>query len=167
MLEAIYGIALFGHSHNFDYDAALFKSLSAAEQNQILSEATGVDAYMWPFVMELDKKWGDKGIIAWDLFRVAHLCRWGYAAGYITMEEVYVIFEPIAMELRDTFKSWDEANENYLDGFAYWGRINVNNTPNDFSRRTQMYEDLKAQEKTDPRGLLFDPKVWSEPVRGI
>ncbi|MCL1808999.1 MAG: stalk domain-containing protein, partial [Clostridiales bacterium] len=166
LLDAIYGIANFGHSHNFDQDAALFKSFSTAEQKQIMKNATGVDAYMWPYVMELDKKWGDKSIRAWDWFRVGHLCRWGYAAGYITLEEAYAIFEPTAKELRSTFKSWDEATENYLDGYAYWGRIDVSKTPNEFTRRTQMYEAMKVQEKNDPRGLLFDPKVWSEPVKG-
>jgi len=167
LFDTIYGIANFGHSYNFDFDVEMFKSLSSAEQKQILRTATGVDAYMWPYVMALDKKWGEKSIRAWDWFRVGHLCRWGYAAGYITLEEAYEIFEPIAKELRATFKSWDEASENYLDGYAYWGRIDVSQTPNDFSRRTQMYDDLKAQENADARGLLFDPKVWSEPVKGI
>jgi hypothetical protein len=88
-------------------------------------------------------------------------------AGYISAKEAYILFEPTAKNLRKTFSSWDEATENYLDGYAYWGRIDINEESNNFVKRKQMYEDLKMEEKIDPRGLLFDPKVWDEPVKGI
>ena len=167
LLDAINSIANYGHSYDFDFDAALFKSLTSAEQKEVLKNAEGMDKYMWEFVMTLDKKWGEKSIRAWDWFRVGHLCRWGYISGYLTLEEAYKLFEPTAIKLRTTFSSWDEANDNYLDGYAYWGRIDVSKETNDYSRRIKIYENLKSKEKTDVRGLLFDPIVWTEPVKGV
>ena len=167
LLAAIDNMASSGHSYQFDRDVALFKSLSLSAQNALLKNAKGPDAYMWPYVMELDKKWGKKSIRAWDWYRVATLCRWGYNAGYITIQEASKIFEPTAKNLRATFSSWDEATDNYLDGYAYWARIDVSKEPNEYANRKQMYENMKVEEKTEPRGLLFDPKVWSEPVKGV
>ena len=169
LLQTIDNIANHGHSYQFDRDAALFKSLSAAEQNILLSNAQGIDAYMWPYVVSLDKKWGDKSVRAWDWFRVGHLCRWGYNVGYITLEEAYTLFEPTARNLRATFSSWDEATENYLDGYAYWGRIDVSvrSDENNYWSRKDIYENLKAKDAIDPRGMLFNPRVWIEPVKGI
>ncbi|MCL1809986.1 MAG: stalk domain-containing protein [Clostridiales bacterium] len=167
LIDTIASMTYFGHSAMFNNDVELFKSLSKAEQNRVINNAEGVDKYMWPYVMALDKKWGDKSIYAWDWFRMGHLCRWGYLAGYITAEEAYELFEPVAKLLREAFSSWDEATENYLDGYAYWARIDVSGGPNEFLRRQAAYEELKEAEKRDPRGLLFDPSVWTEPVRGI
>ena len=165
LLDTIDSIANYGHSYNFDYDSALFKSLTSTERNEILKNAQGMDKYMWEYIMSLDKKWGEKSIRAWDWFRVGHLCRWGYLAGYITLEEAYILFEPTAKNLRATFSSWEEANDNYLDGYAYWGRININEEKNDYAKRKKIYENLQINEKNDSRGLLFDPTVWNEPVK--
>jgi len=167
LIEVITTMTYAGHGLSFNYDVALFKSLSASERNELLKNAQGVDAYMWPYLVELDKKWGDKSIYAWDWVRMGHLCRWGYLTGYLTAKEAYELFEPCAEMLRETFGSWDEVMDNYLDGYAYWARIDVKKTPNNFEERHKMYKDLKELEKGNPKGLLFDPKVWEEPVRGI
>ena len=167
LISGVISIAMNGHSTSFDMDVQIFRSLSPEEQAVLLANAQGMDKYMWPLVLSLDEKWGDKSIVAWDWFRAGHLCRWGYVAGYITLQEAYELFEPVAVALRETFSSWDEATDNYLDGYAYWGRIDVSSTPNDYANRYKIYMDLKAAEKSDVRGLLFDPKVWQEPVRGV
>ena len=166
LLLAMSSILHEGHSFSFDYDVALFKSLTPSEQKFILENADGVDKYMWPLVISLDAKWGEKSIRAWDWFRAGHLCRWGYLAGFITMEEAYAMYEPTARKLRATFSSWDEAHENYLDGYAYWGRFDVNDESNDYAKRKDIYERLKRNDATSTRGLLFDPQVWTQPVKG-
>jgi len=167
LLDVIYNIANYGHSLALEFDIALFNSLSVSEQEHVLRNAQGVDAFMWPYILYLDEKWGDKSIRAWDWFRVATLCRWGYTAGFITLEEAFIIFEPVAVALQATFESWDEAIENYLDGFAFWARVDVNNPTDQFTRRVEMFEDMRRTEQTDQRGLIFDPRLWEEPVRGI
>ena len=167
LIEQVISISLFGHANNFANDVNFIKSLSFAEKEHMLKNASGMDQYMWPMVLSLDEKWNEKGIQAWDWYRAGHLCRWGYLAGYITLEEAYIMFEPVAKALRGTFSSWDEATDNYLDGFAYWGRIDVSKKQNAFDERSQIYTKLKGQEANNPRGMLFDPKVWQEPVKGI
>jgi len=166
LLLAMSSILNNGHSVSFDEDVALFKSLTPAEQKFIMENADGVDKYMWPLVMSLDAKWGEKSIRAWDWFRAGHLCRWGYLAGFVTMEEAYAMYAPTARKLRSTFSSWDEANDNYLDGYAYWGRFDVSNESNDYAKRKDIYERLKRNDATSTRGLLFDPRVWTQPVKG-
>ena len=34
-----------------------------------------------------------------------------------------------------------------------------------YKKRLQVYEDLKAAQ--EEKGVLFDPGVWTQPVRGI
>ena len=155
----------FGHNKSFLFDAAMARSFTPEEYASILKNATGMDKYMWPLVVALDEKWGDKGIAAWDWFRSSHLAGWGYLAGYLTLEEAYKLAEPAAVLVRNTFSSWDEAIENYLDGYAYWGRIDISQENNSFARRTAIYERLKSEQ--EQKGLLFDPAVWDGPVRSV
>jgi hypothetical protein len=154
-----------GHNISFMRDAAIAASLSDEEMEELLAASSGVDKYMWPLVVSLSDKWGERGIIAWDAFRMTHLAGWGYVAGYLELEEAYALAEPSIMILRENFSSWDEATENYLDGFAYWGRIDLSENDNRFLERSEIYEKLKADQEED--GLLFDPSVWESPVRGL
>ncbi|MDR1571513.1 MAG: DUF1266 domain-containing protein, partial [Clostridiales Family XIII bacterium] len=144
----------------FAEEADFIRSLSDAEYREFLSGAAGMDVYMWPFVKALGEKWGDKGIKAWDWFRMMHIASWGYVAGYLELSEVYAFAEPIAEKLRSTFSSWDEATENYMDGYAYWSRTDVSEPDTQYERRLQIYDDLKAAQEKD--GLLFDPSVWKQ-----
>ncbi|MDR1247296.1 MAG: DUF1266 domain-containing protein [Clostridiales Family XIII bacterium] len=194
LIATIYAMTDDGHNASFETDAALAKSFTAQEMREILAEASDVDRYMWPYVIALDKKWGEKGIKAWDWFRMMHLISWGYMAGYLELDECYLLAEPIAQRLRSTFGSWDEATENYLDGYAYWSRTDVTQEDTMYRERAAIYEYLKSAEnvgrggrtiavetiekakKRDARHLteyvpnnttLYDPTVWTEPVRGI
>ena len=154
-----------GHAASFAFDAALANSFTDEEFEILLSMSGEVDRYMWPLVKELSEKWGDKGIKAWDWFRMCHLAGWGYLGGYLELEEAYKLVEPVAQRLRDTFSSWEEATENYMDGYAYWSRTDVTEEGTVYKQRLQIYEDLKAAQETD--GLLFNEEVWNQPVRGV
>jgi hypothetical protein len=153
-----------GHADSFEFEAELVNSLSDFEYKILLEMSSGLDSFMWPFVKSLSEKWGDKGIRAWDWFRMCHLAGWGYLAGYLELEEVYKLVEPVAQRLKDTFASWDEATENYMDGYAYWSRTDIRKENTSYHQRLKIYEDLKAAQETD--GLLFDPSVWTQPVVG-
>ena len=153
-----------GHAEDFRFDAELANSFSDAEFKELLDMAGEVDRYMWPLVKDLSAKWGERGIKAWDWFRMCHLAGWGYLAGYLELEEVYLLVEPIAERLSLTFTSWDEATENYMDGYAYWSRTDVSKDNTSYKQRLKIYEDLKAAQAKD--GLLFDPNVWTQSVIG-
>lgn len=125
LIETVLSMTFAGHNDNFLHDADLVNNLSKAEYSQLLSQAQGMDTYMWPLTKELSAKWGDRGILCWDLFRMSNLVQWGYMSGYVTYAEALVLLEPAVTLLKDNFSSWDEAFENYVDGYNWWARNNV------------------------------------------
>lgn len=114
-----------GHNDAFLADAAWIEGMKNSEYQQILRNAQGVDTYMFPFTKQLGEKWGDKGILAWDLSRMSNLAQWGYLGGFLTYEEALAMVEPSAKRCRETFTSWEEFYENYLDGYNWWARNDV------------------------------------------
>jgi hypothetical protein len=155
----------FGHSIAFNNDVASIKALSRTDLTQLLSIAETENFYMLQQVVDWDKKWGNKSIYAWDWFRGGTLCAFGYLAGYLDLKEAYQLAEPFANNLRAVFSSWDEAVDNYMDGYAYWSRTDLRTPNTEYTRRVQLYKEMKEEQAV--KGLLFDPKVWTDPVRGI
>ena len=76
----------------------------------------------WRFTRTLYDKWGDRGVLCWDLFRVSRLAQQGYIAGYVTYAEALALVEPAVRLLQENFSSWREAYENDLDGYNWWRR---------------------------------------------
>jgi len=149
-----------GQSSMFDEDADFFRELAANDEYDLfLSIFTSEkDAYMSKMVIDYDQKWGEKSIKAWDWFRMTHLIYWGYMSGYLEFREVHELAKPIADRLKATFSSWDEATENYMDGYLYWSQGDPANPGGEYTLRVKSYETMKAEQ--EQRGLLFDPKVW-------
>jgi hypothetical protein len=157
-----------GHSSSFAYQVEALKTLAPEDLDQLMADAEAAgQAYFVTQLFDWDKKWESKRLKAWDWFRAGTLCAMGYRAGYLDLREAYILTEPFARLLRETFTSWDEAVENYLDGFAYWAHIDVT-APfhvSEFQQRAVLYKSLKSHQAE--RGLLFDPQVWVESVRGM
>lgn len=63
---------------------------------------------------------GERGILGWDLIRYITVCRWGYAAGYLSEAEAWQCIMPMARELQQNFHSWKELGQNYLIGRDFW-----------------------------------------------
>lgn len=164
LVETVCAMTFSGHNSSFQEDAALIDSLSPAQYQQLLKNAQGMDQYMFPYTKQLHEKWGDRGILCWDLFRMSNLVQWGYLAGYVTYPEALALLEPAATLLHDHFKSWDEAYENYLDGYNWWARNNVLGQNIWETERGKIYTAMKA----DPaRSALFDNQLFKTPVRGV
>lgn len=108
-----------GNDEDFQAAAKEIRYLSDSEITRRANRLGGADKYMWPRTKALWNKWGKKGIRAWDLCRAATLVEWGYTAGYVTYAEALDLLIPAAQELADTFASWDEVYENFLEGY-YW-----------------------------------------------
>ncbi len=164
LIETVCRMTFYGHNASFLSDVALINSLSATEYRQLLKGAQGMDAYMFPYTKQLGEKWGDRGILCWDLFRMSNLVQWGYLAGYLTYPETLALLEPAATLLHDNFKSWDEAYENYLDGYNWWARNNVLDKNVWETYRGQIYQELKRGKET---AALFDDSLFKTPVRGV
>jgi hypothetical protein len=124
-----------GHNANFmqmhdvfiravnEFGMDLFLEVFIEEEREA-AEAMGIeDVAAFPLhTLELGEKWGERGILAWDMFRIGTLVSWGYAAGYINRNEALMLIEPAANVLKINFSSWEEAAENYIDGFNWWSR---------------------------------------------
>ena len=163
-LDTLNWLAVMGHRSNFAMDAEMFKSLSKEEYNDWLAAAEGMDKYMIPYTMELANKWGDRGILCWDMFRLSHVACWAYHAGYITKGEALDYIEVAANVVKENFSSWDEAVDNYLDGYAWWGRIDVSQEKSKYHKRYQIYKNAKADATTAK--MYFNDALFQQAVVG-
>ena len=134
--------------------------LSNSEYNELIAYLNSGDpelavaAYMFPLTKELGDKWGSKEIKAWDWFAAMNLAEFGYAAGYLTLDETYSLMTPVIGKLKSTFSSWDESNDNFLDGLVWANCINPADSSSPYQSLVKLYGDLKADG-------VFDSSVWN------
>lgn len=164
LIITVYSMTYHGHNEAFLSDVAAINSLSASEYQALLKNAAGMDSYMFPYTKQLGEKWGDRGILCWDLFRMSNLVQWGYESGYITYSEALALLKPAAELLQKNFKNWDEAYGNYLDGYYWWAREDMlDKDPWSDGRRgivTNMM--LRAY-----REKLLDDKLFEAPIEDV
>ena len=164
LIDTVCSMTYYGHNDDFLSDAEWINSMTSAQYQALLKDAQGMDAYMLPYTKELYKKWGDKGIVAWDLFRMGSLVQWGYLAGYVTYPEALALLEPAANRLKENFSTWDKAVENYVDGYNWWARKNVLGQDTWQTERGKIYKELKS---TDIGKTLFNDALFKTPVTGV
>ncbi len=66
-------------------------------------------------------------MLAWDLCRLVTAARWGAGAEYLSRDEAWDWIEKSARRIRESFVSWAEMGESFLDGYLYWseGRSDI------------------------------------------
>jgi hypothetical protein len=114
------------------------------------------------------KNWKKNGLLAWDMCRISHLVQWGYVAGYLDCEEAQALMEPAVKKLKKNFSSWDEVQNNWLDGYCYYADVDYKASHTDYTNRKALYETLKA-EQTDEK-LLYDDSLFTSeiiPLSGV
>ena len=165
LISTVFSMTFHGHDGSFREMAADVKLRSQAEREAISAASNAWPSYMWEYTEYVDKKWGDRGILCWDLFRMSNLVQWGYTAGYITYEEALALLEPAAILLQQNFSSWEEAYENYLDGYNWWARNNVLNKDIWQTIRGTYYKNIRRE-----YGQIFDDSLFKTgvlPVPGL
>lgn len=165
LLYQIAALTESGHNDAFLNDVAYINGLSKAQYDAYLSSG-GMDAYMIPYTKELGKKWGSRGIMCWDLFRVGNLVQWGYISGYLTYAEACAMAEPAARKICAEFKNWDEAYDNYLDGYNWWARVDLSKGKERV--RQKDYDHMKANHNKP--GDFLDDQMFEQgviPVPGL
>ena len=162
LIQTVCSMTDSGHNADFQSDVAMIEGMSAVEYREVLKNAEGMDAYMFPYTKRLGEKWGDRGILCWDLFRMSNLVQWGYAAGYLTYPEALALLEPAAALVQENFKSWDEAFENYLDGYNWWAREDVG-TKDPWTVTRGPYVKKLMQNYSE----LFDDAMFKSPIKGV
>lgn len=125
LLEAVEELLTESGNEAFQDAADEVKHLSDAEIARRADKLSAVDKYMWPRTKALWTRWGKQGIRAWELCEAAALAQWGYTAGYLTYNEVIELLEPAARAVSQTFTSWDEVYENFLDGYYWCARVDL------------------------------------------
>jgi len=93
LAQTVLSMTLYGHDSTFREMALDVKGRTQAEREEISAVSDAWPAYMWEYTEYVDEKWGDRGIMAWDLFRMSNLVQWGYTAGYVTYEEALALLE--------------------------------------------------------------------------
>lgn len=162
LIQTVCAMTVAGHNASFLHDVDMISSMTDAQYRALLSQATGMDAYMFPYTKALGEKWGERGILCWDLFRMSNLVQWGYAAGYLTYPEALALLEPAATALHDNFSSWEEACENYLDGYNWWARENVGSKDPWTVTRGPYLKNLMEKNPA-----VFDDALFSAPIKGV
>jgi len=162
LIDTVWQMTFFGHNLQFVTTAAMLDALPDGDYQEIVDAAEGMEKYMFPYTKQLCDKWGTTGIIAWDLFRMSNLVQWGYTAGYITYPEALALLEPAATVLQESFDSWEDAYENYLDGYNWWARENVLNKNVWASTRGPKVKAI-MKEYAD----LFDDKLFTTPIKSV
>jgi hypothetical protein len=122
LLDSLRWVAESGHRVGFATSGARLAAMSAGERVLLVVQRRQdfrLDQKMG--VVETHyARLGAAGILGWDLVRFLSLCRWGYAAGYLTEQEAWDRMIPMARTLRHTFTSWRDLGENYMIGRQYW-----------------------------------------------
>lgn len=163
LIETVCSMTYYGHNASFLTAAAIANGLTDAEMSALIAQSSETDAYMWPYTKQVSEKWGDRGILCWDLFRMSNLVQWGYIGGYITYAEALALLEPAATLLKENFSSWDEAYENYLDGYHWWARENVLDTDIWETYRGRCYLRMKNGEDA----AIFDDSLFSNEIIAV
>lgn len=164
LARTVVSMTLSGHNASFREMAADVKLRTPEERAQISAASEVWPDYMWEYTEYLDQKWGDRGILAWDLFRMSNLVQWGYTGGYLTYAEALELLEPAATILCENFSSWDEAYENYLDGYNWWARNDVVGQDIWQTERGKRYQTMKQDLKIAP---IFDDTLFQTGVIGL
>jgi hypothetical protein len=146
-----------GHNGDFAELYGYIEDFTAEDMKSLSEYYTADEVRMIQFTKDLGDKWDDAQIRAWDWFRMVHLAGWGYIAGYVDKEEAYELMIPSIDRLRSTFSSWDEATENYLDGYAWWSQTDVSLPGTEYQNRVEVYKDLRAM--TGDLNL-YDDTIW-------
>lgn len=162
LIQTVTTLTLRSYDAVFRATAADMKNYTPEEREKTsLQSPADWPSYMWAYTEQLDEKWGDRGIMAWDLFWVSNLVQWGYTAGYVTYAEALELLEPAATILCENFSSWDEAYENYLDGYHWLTRADVLGQDIWKTERGVLYSQLRKEAKV---ASIFDDTLFATGV---
>jgi hypothetical protein len=122
LLDSLGWIQTTGHREKFARSGKQLAALTRDERRALdAKRRTDVDFNQMLGVVEMHHaRLGTKSLIGWDFSRYISVCRWGYAAGYLTESDAWSRIIPAARIIRQTFGSWRELGENYLIGRQFW-----------------------------------------------
>lgn len=141
---------LMSEGHNKDAMDLLneFGATGAPDLETLTAELQAEDEETYNSLVAAYKAWsayGDAAISAWDLSRVCTIMGFGYAAGYCTYEEAMDKSLEVAKKAQESFGSWDDFNQSYLCGYAFWAGEDMEDPDNSVADRIDIVDTLGAQ----------------------
>lgn len=166
LLNQISSLLTYGHRSSYLQAAEYINSLKTSEINANIQYLNNNDNIRYNITKYNWNNWDTRGVLAWDLCRISQLIQWGYVVKFININEAQALIEPAARILKDNFKSWNELQFNYLDGFLWWS--NKDSTYDKYNYRLNLYYKLRDEQRK--YGFLFDDTLFKKdivPIKGI
>lgn len=157
-----------GDRKSFYQEAEDMAHMSEKDLKRAMKQLTGDLLIHYQMVQYNWETWKKNGLLAWDMCRISHLVQWGYIAGYLDNREAQALIEPAAKKLKAKFSSWEEVQNNWLDGYCLFADIDRKASHSDYTNRRALYEKLKAEQTKED--LLYDDSLFTSeitPIPGI
>jgi hypothetical protein len=119
LLVELHWLATEGHRTRF---AQLGEKLAAMDETAFSSyqAANNVNEAKITACRDSYQKWNNRTGLAFDLCRYVNLVNNGYAAGTLTQAEAWNLIMPMAKKTQESFASWNQMAQNFLDGREVW-----------------------------------------------
>lgn len=165
LLQKIRKLLRTGDRTAFREEARDMNAMSKKKLKTAMKQLSGDMLIHYQAVQYNWNTWKKKGLLAWDMCRISHLAQWGYIADYLTLEEAQAVMEPAVKKCRDNFASWDEVQNNWLDGYCLFATIDRKAANTDYTVRKNLYQELKKEQKEGR--LLYDDQLFQEAVKPL
>lgn len=141
---------LMSEGHNKDAMDYLgeFGGTEVADRAELEAKLEGQDDEIRYSVLMAYDAWaayGDAAVAAWDLSRVNTVMGFGYAAGYCTYEEAMDKCLEAAKKAQESFGSWEDFNQSYLYGYAFWMGEDIEDGDSSVADRIKIVDTLESQ----------------------
>lgn len=151
----------------FRKEAKEMNAMSKKQLKTAMKQLSGDLLVHYQMVQYNWENWGSKGLLAWDMCRISHLVQWGYVAGYLNREEAQALIEPAARRLQKKFTSWEEVQNNWLDGFCVFANVDRNASNTDYTNRKGLYETLVKKQEENKDKVLYDDSLFTKEITTI
>jgi len=109
-----------GHHAKYQEEGSKLAELSNGDFDAKIAALKPEDAHQATALRNSYLKWKDRSALAWDMCRSVAMINNGFNAGYIDEQESWNRLFAIAELAQKSFSSWQELNDNFLDGREIW-----------------------------------------------
>lgn len=122
LLAELHQLATEGHRNGFQKAGERFTQMTDADfEKEMDAHGSTPDKVEQARAIRASyQKWKDRSGLAFDLVRYANLVDNGFCAHYLGEEESWNLLLPMAKKAQESFASWQELGDNFLDGRAMW-----------------------------------------------
>jgi len=167
LLVQIQNLLAEGDRVAFRKEAKEMNDMSKKQLNTAMKQLSGDLLLHYQLVQYNWEKWEGRGLLAWDMCRISHLVQWGYVAGYLSREEAQALIEPAARRLQKDFASWEDVQNNWLDGFCLFAGVDPEASGTDYTNRKSLYKRLLKYEESHKEKPLYDNNLFTEEISVI